>query len=88
LTISSISDIIVSVDVPMMFSLYQRCDILGEIAMKSLVIFDTNFGNTKIIAETIAKELDNDAKAISVSDFNVGELEGIDLLVVGSPVIG
>jgi len=56
--------------------------------MKALVIFDTNFGNTKIIAEAIAKELGDDAKAISVSDFNVGELEGIDLLVVGSPIVG
>jgi len=56
--------------------------------MKALVIFDTNFGNTKIIAEAIAKEFGDDTKAISVSDFNVGELEGIDLLVVGSPIIG
>jgi flavodoxin len=56
--------------------------------MKALVIFDTSFGNTKIIAETIAKELGNDTKAILISDFNNNELEGIDLLVVGSPIIG
>ncbi|MGB9597291.1 MAG: flavodoxin family protein [Candidatus Poribacteria bacterium] len=56
--------------------------------MKALVIFDTNFGNTKMIAESIAKELGNDAKAISVSDFNIKELDGINLLVVGSPIIG
>jgi len=54
---------------------------------RSLVIFDTSFGNTKIIAETIAKELGNDTKAISVIDFNNNELEGTDLLVVGSPII-
>ena len=56
--------------------------------MKALVIFDTNFGNTKIIAETIARELGSDTKAISVSNFDIKELEGIDLLVVGSPIIG
>lgn len=56
--------------------------------MKALVIFDTNFGNTKMIAEAIAKELDNDTKAISVSDFNVKDLEGLELIVVGSPIIG
>jgi flavodoxin len=56
--------------------------------MKALVIFDTSFGNTKIIAETVARELGNDTKAISVSDFNNNELEGTDLLVVGSPIIG
>jgi len=56
--------------------------------MKALVIFDTSFGNTKIITETIASELGNDTKAISVTDFNNNELEGIDLLIVGSPIIG
>ena len=33
--------------------------------MKALVIFDSYFGNTKMIAETIAKELGKDTKAIS-----------------------
>lgn len=56
--------------------------------MKALVIFDSTFGNTKIIAETIAKELGNDAKAISVPDLNLKELTGMELLVVGSPIIG
>jgi flavodoxin len=56
--------------------------------MKALVIFDTSFGNTKIIAETIARELGNDTKAVLVSDFDINELGGIDLLVVGSPIIG
>lgn len=56
--------------------------------MKALVIFDSNFGNTKTIAEAIAKELGNDTKAVSVTDFNNSELEGIGLLVIGSPIIG
>ena len=55
--------------------------------MKTLVVFDSNFGNTKIIAETIAKELGNDTKAVSVTDFSDSELEGTDLLVVGGPII-
>lgn len=55
--------------------------------MKALVIFDSNFGNTKIIAETISRELGKDVKVLSVSDFNIKELEGIELLVVGSPII-
>ncbi|MHB1337170.1 MAG: flavodoxin family protein [Candidatus Humimicrobiaceae bacterium] len=56
--------------------------------MKALVVFDSNLGNTKIIAETIAKELGEDAKAISSSDLNIKDLEGIDLIVAGSPIIG
>lgn len=56
--------------------------------MKALVVFDSNLGNTKIIAETIAKELGEDAKAISSSDLNIKDLKGIDLIVAGSPIIG
>lgn len=51
-----------------------------EHIMKALVIFDSNFGNTKIIAETVAKELGNDIRAISVAGFNDNELEGVELL--------
>jgi len=54
--------------------------------MKTLVIFDSNFGNTKKIAEVIASELD--AKAISVSNFDKEELEGVGLLIAGSPING
>ena len=52
--------------------------------MKISVIFDSNFGNTKKIAETIANELAT--KAVSVSDFDKKELEDISLLIVGSPI--
>lgn len=52
--------------------------------MKSLVIFDSNFGNTQKIAEAIAKELAT--QAISVSKVSTGDLAGLDLVVVGSPI--
>lgn len=52
--------------------------------MKSLVIYDSNFGNTKTIAEVIADVLGG--KVQSVNNFNVNDLSGIDLLVVGSPI--
>ena len=54
--------------------------------MKTLIIYDSNYGNTKKIAEIIAKELS--AKAISVLDFKQSDLEGIDLLICGSPING
>ena len=54
--------------------------------MKTLVMFDSVYGNTKRIAETISKELGKDSKAIPVSDFNMKKLEGIKLLVAGCPV--
>ena len=54
--------------------------------MKVLVIYDTNFGNTKRIAETISKGLGKDSRVMPVSDFSKKELEGTGLLVVGGPV--
>ena len=55
--------------------------------MKSLVLFDTMYGNTKIIAETVAKELGGDAVVMPVSEFKLDYLQEVKLLVVGSPVI-
>ncbi len=52
--------------------------------MKSLVIYDSNFGNTKQIAEVIAETLGG--RAVSVNDVKENDLVGIDLLVVGSPI--
>lgn len=52
--------------------------------MKAIIIFDSNFGNTQKIAETIAKEFET--QAIPVSKASIDELEGLDLIVVGSPI--
>jgi len=51
--------------------------------MKSLVIFDSYFGNTEKVAKTIAAELE--AIPVHVSEFKNSQLENIDLLIVGSP---
>jgi flavodoxin len=52
--------------------------------MKAIVIYDSNFGNTKIIAETIAQELGGSAH--TVHDFKPGDLSWVDVLIVGSPI--
>lgn len=54
--------------------------------MKALVIFDSNFGNTRKIAHAIAKKLKT--KAVQVSEVSKDQLENLDLLVAGSPIIG
>lgn len=54
--------------------------------MKTLVIYDSNYGNTREVAETIAEELE--AQAVAVSNARVSELEDLDLVVVGSPING
>ena len=55
--------------------------------MKSLVIFDSMYGNTEKIARSIGKALQskNDARVISIKDATVDNVKGIDLLLVGSP---
>lgn len=54
--------------------------------MNTLVIYDSNFGNTKTIAETIGKELG--AKVAKVTEIKAEDLKGYDLLIVGTPIIG
>lgn len=56
--------------------------------MKALVVYDSNFGNTKLIAEAVADHLGNDVRTLSIGELNIKEMAGIDLLVLGSPING
>lgn len=56
--------------------------------MKSLVIYYSQFGNTQVIAERIARHLGEDSKAISIDNFDMSYLTGVKLLIVGSPIRG
>jgi flavodoxin len=51
--------------------------------MKSLVVYDSYFGNTEEMAQSIAKNLDT--RAVHAKEFKNEWLEDLDLLVVGSP---
>ncbi len=55
--------------------------------MKTLVIYDTNYGNTKKIAKAVASKLGKGTKTVSVADLKKKDLKGIDVLVAGCPVI-
>lgn len=55
--------------------------------MKTLVICDSNYGNTLLVAKEIAKNLEN-AKVVTVNEFKDTDLSGIDLLIFGSPIVG
>lgn len=54
--------------------------------MKALVVYNSNFGNTKLIADSIAGQLGNETQSISVNDIKEPDLDGINLLVLGSPI--
>jgi flavodoxin len=57
--------------------------------MKAHIVYDSAYGNTQAVAEAIAGSLDPvRTEAVSVADFNPGDLALGDLLVVGSPVNG
>ena len=58
--------------------------------MKSLVIYDSYFGNTEKLAQAVAKELGTE-QTINLQgggEVSTDQLEGIDLLVVASPTRG
>lgn len=56
--------------------------------MRARVVYDTTYGNTRTIAEVIATELGRDADILNVADVTDASLRGVDVLVVGSPIIG
>src|SRR5512139_452433 len=58
--------------------------------MNALVVYDSQFGNTEQIARTIAGALGQtgQARAVRVDNADPGDLQGVDLLVVGSPTQG
>jgi len=58
--------------------------------MKALVIYDSVFGNTEKIAQAIGNVVGakKDVIVKRVIDVNEKDLEGLDLLVVGSPTRG
>jgi flavodoxin len=54
--------------------------------MNALVVYDSVFGNTEKIAQSIAAAFG--AQALPVNQVSIEQLRGLDLLVVGSPTRG
>jgi flavodoxin I len=55
--------------------------------MRTLVIYDTQFGNTERIAQAVAQALSayGPSRACLVKGVSTLDLEGVDLVVLGSP---
>ena len=56
--------------------------------MKALVIYDSTYGNTEKIAKAIGAALTGDVKVLRAGEVNAAELNGYDLLVIGSRTYG
>jgi flavodoxin len=57
--------------------------------MNSLVVYDSQFGNTKIVAEAMSDALKacGEAHTIHVNQVNPSQFRGVDLLILGCPII-
>jgi len=56
--------------------------------MKSLIVYDSMYGNTEKIAKAIGDGLTGEVKVVRVGEVNPAELKTFDLLILGSPVHG
>ena len=56
--------------------------------MKALIVYDSYFGNTLKIADEIAKVFGEDTHVILVNYIKSTDLKFVNLLVVGSPILG
>ena len=53
--------------------------------MRAMVVFDSAHGNTEKIAKAIAKGISDDTRTVRASEFETKDVEGIDVLFIGSP---
>ncbi len=56
--------------------------------MKALIVYDSVAGNTEKIAQAIAAGMAGGTRVLRVGGLGAEELEGVDLLVIGSPTHG
>lgn len=56
--------------------------------MKILIVYDSAYGNTEKIAESIGSAITDEVKTLHISNVHPSELESLDLLIVGSPTQG
>jgi flavodoxin len=56
--------------------------------MKTLVIYDSTYGNTAQVARAVGQAIAGDFMVRAVTEVKLADLERMDLLVVGSPTNG
>ncbi|HUW12623.1 MAG TPA: flavodoxin family protein [Anaerolineae bacterium] len=53
--------------------------------MKTLIVYDSVYGNTEKIAQAIGEVITGEVRLARVGEVDVSELKALDLLVVGAP---
>lgn len=56
--------------------------------VRAVVVYESLWGNTAAVARAIAEGIGLDVPALTTSEMTAERLESVDLLVVGSPVLG
>ncbi len=56
--------------------------------MKILIVYDSQFGNTEKIARAIGSGITGEVKVLRAAEATPADMNGIDLLIVGSPTQG
>jgi len=56
--------------------------------MKSVIVYDSLYGNTERIARAIGEAIPGEVQVLRVGQVDVSELKTVDLLFVGSPTQG
>lgn len=56
--------------------------------MKTLVVYDSQYGNTEQVAKAIGGAFGADAKLVKVGEVKTEEIKNYDLIFVGSPTQG
>jgi hypothetical protein len=55
--------------------------------MKAIVVYESHWGNTEAIARAVASGFGPDAEALTTDEASDAVLTGVDLVVVGAPLI-
>jgi flavodoxin I len=56
--------------------------------MKTLVVYDSLYGNTEKIAQAIGEAITGEVRVVRVGEVDVSELKALDLVFVGAPTHG
>jgi flavodoxin I len=56
--------------------------------MKTFVVYDSVYGNTEKVAHAIGDAIPGEVRVLRVGQVKAGELETVDLLIIGSPTHG
>jgi flavodoxin I len=73
---------------PSEVALYLIVQYVAGISMKTLVVYDSLYGNTEKIAKAIGGAIIGEVRLLPVGQANPAELKSLDLLIVGSPTQG